>query len=81
MAENDRPRPEARFTFKDKTVRLALKPEYADRIRRDVKRGIELYGDLTEPYWQYVRALGRCATGSISTGTKYSTCTSGSSAP
>ena len=57
VAENDRPRPEARFTFKDKTVRLALKPEYADRIRRDVKRGIELYGDLTEPYWQYVRAL------------------------
>lgn len=57
VAENDPPRPEARFTFKDKTVRLALKPEYADRIRRDVKRGIERYGNLTEPYWQYVRAL------------------------
>ena len=36
---------------------MVLKPRYADRIRRDVKRGIELYGDLTEPYWQYVRAL------------------------
>ena len=46
-----------RFTFKNKTVRLVLKPGYADRIRRDVKRGIELYGNLTEPYWQYVRAL------------------------
>ena len=57
VAENDRPRPEARFTFKDKTIRLVLKPRYADRIRRDVKRGIELHGDLTEPYWQYVRAL------------------------
>ena len=22
-----------------------------------MKRGIELYGNLTEPYWQYVRAL------------------------
>lgn len=57
VAENDPPRPEARFQFKDKSIRLALKPEYADRIRRDVKRGTEFYGNLTEPYWQYVRAL------------------------
>ena len=51
------PRPEARFTFKDKSVRLALKPAYAERIRRDVQRGIALHGDLTEPYWQYIREL------------------------
>lgn len=57
VAEVEHPRPEARFTFKDKTIRLVLKPEYADRIRRDVKRGIELHGDLTEPYWNYVREL------------------------
>ena len=57
VAETESPRPEARFTFKGKTIRLSLKPEYAGRIRRDVKHGIELYGDLTEPYWQYVREL------------------------
>ena len=57
MAETDAPRPEARFSFKGKTLRLALKPEYARRIRDDVRRGIELYGDLTEPYWLYVREL------------------------
>lgn len=57
VAEELPTRPEARFSFKGKTIRLALKPEYADRIRRDVKRGIELYGDLTEPYWLYVRGL------------------------
>lgn len=57
VASVDAPRPEARFTFKNKTIRLALKPAYADRIRRDVQRGVELHGDLTEPYWQYVRAL------------------------
>lgn len=51
------PRPEARFSFKGKTLVLRLKPEYADRIRRDVRRGVELYGDLTEAYWQYVRGL------------------------
>ncbi len=56
-AEVDRPRPEALFTFKGKTIRLTLRPEYAARIRRDVQRGIELHGDLTEPYWQYIRAL------------------------
>lgn len=57
VAEVDQPRPEARFTFKDKTIRLVLKPQYAERIREDVRRGIELYGDLTEAYWQYVREL------------------------
>ena len=57
VADTDHPRPEARFTFKGKTIRLALKPEYAERIRRDVRRGIELYGDLTEAYWLYVREL------------------------
>ncbi len=51
------PRPEARFSFRGKTLVLRLKPEYADRIRRDVRRGVELYGDLTEEYWQYVRRL------------------------
>lgn len=53
----EHPQPEASFTFKDRTIRLRLKPEYARRIRDDVRRGIELYGDLTEPYWQYVREL------------------------
>lgn len=57
VAEGDPPRPEARFSFKGKTIRLALKPEYAQRIRRDVRKGIERYGNLTEPYWQYVRGL------------------------
>jgi len=50
-------RPAARFRFKDKTIRLTLKPEYARRIARDVRRGVERYGGLTEAYWQYVRNL------------------------
>ena len=57
VAEGEPVRPEARFSFKGKTIRLKLKPEYAAQIRRDVQRGIELYGDLTEPYWNYVKAL------------------------
>ena len=57
VAAVDAPRPEALFRFKGKTIRLRLKPEYAERIRRDVRRGIELHGDRTEAYWQYVREL------------------------
>lgn len=57
VAECDTPRPEAQFRFKNRTIRLRLKPEYAARIRRDVERGIRLHGADTEPYWQYIRAL------------------------
>jgi len=57
VAAVDTPRPEALFRFKNKSVRLRLKPEYAERIRRDVLRGIERHGDRTEAYWQYIREL------------------------
>lgn len=57
VAEEEPVRPEARFSFKGKTLRLKLKPEYAARIRDDVQRGIERYGDLTEPYWEYIKGL------------------------
>ncbi|MDE5962751.1 MAG: nucleoside hydrolase [Alistipes sp.] len=51
------PRPEAVFRFKDKAIRLKLKPEYAARIREDVQRGVALYGPDSEAYWQYIRGL------------------------
>ncbi len=57
VADVAAPRPEALFRFKDKTIRLKLKPEYADRIRRDVEEAIARYGNLTEAYWQYIREL------------------------
>lgn len=57
VAAEEPVRPEARFSFKGKTIRLRLKPAYAARIRDDVRRGVERYGNLTEPYWQYIRAL------------------------
>lgn len=51
------PRPKAYFSFKEKTISLALKEKYARRIREDVRRGIALHGDKTKAYWEYVRAL------------------------
>lgn len=50
-------RPEASFTFKDKTIRMKLKQEYADLIKKDVKEAALSYGDLTEDYWAYIRIL------------------------
>ncbi|MDR1455142.1 MAG: nucleoside hydrolase [Tannerella sp.] len=50
-------RPEATFAFKGRTLRLKLKPAYAQQIRRDVEEGIRLHGNLTEAYWMHVRTL------------------------
>lgn len=57
VADDGTPRPEATFRFKGNTIRLSLKDEYADRIRRDCRRGVELYGTDTPEYWKYVRDL------------------------
>ena len=57
VAQGEAVRPEASFTFKNKTIRLKLKPDYAQLIRKDVENAIQQYGNLTEPYWQQIRAL------------------------
>ncbi|MDR3094051.1 MAG: nucleoside hydrolase [Bacteroidales bacterium] len=57
VAQEQNIRPEATFTFKGKIIRMRLKQEYAQQIRRDVQEGIRQHGDLTEAYWQYIRQL------------------------
>ena len=57
VAENEPVRPEASFSFKNKTIWLKLKPMYAQQIREDVEEGIRRYGNLTEEYWAHIRAL------------------------
>ena len=57
VATDETTRPEATFTFKNKTLRLKLKPVYAQQIRKDVEDAIKKYGNLTEPYWQQIRTL------------------------
>ena len=49
--------PKADFSFKKKTVSFRLKDQYWNIIKRDIKKGIELYGLNTEDYWKYVRKL------------------------
>jgi formylmethanofuran dehydrogenase subunit E len=50
-------RPEAEFTRNGRTVRIRLKPEYLQRIKADVSRGIEEHGNQTEAYFHYIRQL------------------------
>ncbi len=57
VAAGETIRPEASFPFKDKTLRMKLKPAYAQQIRKDVEDAIRQHGNLTEPYWQQIRTL------------------------
>lgn len=50
-------RPEATFAFKGETVRIRLKDHYWDIVKRDIQKGVELYGSGTEDNWKYVRRL------------------------
>jgi pyrimidine-specific ribonucleoside hydrolase len=50
-------RPEATFAFKGRTVRIRLKDHYWDIVKRDIQKGVELYGSGTEENWKYVRRL------------------------
>jgi len=56
VAGEEEKRAEALFALGEKRIRLRLKPEYAERIRKDIQHGTELYG-RTAPYWAYVRQL------------------------
>lgn len=53
----DSARPEATFAFKDKKVTLRLKPEYQQRVKADIQKGVETYGAGTEANRQYIRDL------------------------
>ncbi len=50
------PSAKATFTCREKSITVALKPEYEARIEADIKRGLELYAHGPE-YWKYVENL------------------------
>ena len=49
--------PEAVFYYKEKTVRLKLKDDLNNQIKKDIEEGIVQYGNLTSGYWKLVRKL------------------------
>jgi pyrimidine-specific ribonucleoside hydrolase len=50
-------RPEAIFEFKNRKVKLRLKDEYWDLIKKDVQQCIKDNGNLTPEYWLNLRIL------------------------
>lgn len=49
-------RVEALFTRGEKTLRVWLKPAYEERIREDIRYGVQQYGS-SPAYWKYIRNL------------------------
>jgi pyrimidine-specific ribonucleoside hydrolase len=50
-------RPEATFTFKQRSVSLRLKEKYWAKAKSDIKNGIDKFGLNTDGYWRYIRKL------------------------
>lgn len=57
VSRNGPPTAEAVFTKGAQRLRLRLKDEIRDRIRADIQRAIQQYGDLTPEYFKEVRRL------------------------
>jgi pyrimidine-specific ribonucleoside hydrolase len=48
-------RPEAIFNFRNNKIRIFLKKEPAEMVKAAISKAIDLYGNLTEAYWDDVR--------------------------
>jgi pyrimidine-specific ribonucleoside hydrolase len=55
LADDNKTRPMAVFSFGDRTVIIRLKDEYVNIARNDIKNCINEYGNLTNDYWNCVR--------------------------
>jgi pyrimidine-specific ribonucleoside hydrolase len=55
VSDGTQPKPEAVFALKNRKIRISLKKEWAETIEDAILKAIKLYGNLTEPYWDYVR--------------------------
>ncbi len=51
------PVPAAIFSFKGQKVRISLKKELTERIRKEVGTGVKEFGLESEEYWLYIREL------------------------
>jgi pyrimidine-specific ribonucleoside hydrolase len=55
VSDEPRTRAEAVFSFKGRKIRISLKKEAAERVEAAISKAIDLYGNLTLPYWEDVR--------------------------
>lgn len=50
-----KPRPEALFMYKGKTIRIRLKDDYLKQVDADIREGIVKFGLLDDGYWKLIR--------------------------
>lgn len=48
-------RPEAIFTYKGRSFRISLKPEYLKQVDADITEGIVKFGLMDDGYWKLIR--------------------------
>lgn len=49
--------PSAIITYNQHRISIALKPEIAKQMQREIKEGIQTHGLLTDDYWEYIEHL------------------------
>ena len=55
--EVDEPRLAATFTYEDRTLRLALRPEFQKQVRGCIRSAIQKHGNLTPEYFEDIEAF------------------------
>jgi pyrimidine-specific ribonucleoside hydrolase len=55
VSDGPQSKPEAIIAFMNHKIRIFLKKETAEIVEAAILKAIECYGNLTEPYWDYVR--------------------------
>ncbi len=55
LAADSITRPAAVFTYKNRSIRINLKPEYLDKVKADINEGIVKYGLMDDGYWKLIR--------------------------
>jgi inosine-uridine nucleoside N-ribohydrolase/formylmethanofuran dehydrogenase subunit E len=55
IAQDSVVKPEAVFTYKDRSVRISLKKEYLKKVDADINEGIVKFGLMDDGYWKLIR--------------------------
>ena len=55
LANNNKTKPSAIFTYKNRSVRISLKKEYLEQVDADIKEGIMKFGLMDDGYWKLIR--------------------------
>jgi pyrimidine-specific ribonucleoside hydrolase len=54
---DEKPRPAAAFTYKNKKLTLRLKPAVVAKVKEDIKTSLRRFGGLNREYFAYIREL------------------------